>query len=188
MELPPSILYHPNLEYYDFDESGKSIFIGKFPAMIAIFSDINNKPVTLHRTYLTDEGKKAPVSSVKKMMTPVISGSLKGCSIKLASPSNVLYITEGIETGLSIMLALNVPVWVAGTAGLMEKILIPEWVNEVFIMADLDRSGQGERSANILAERLRNQLIKVAILLPEVELLTNQKSIDWLDIFNMENK
>jgi putative DNA primase/helicase len=60
---PRSLKFHPSLPYYD---DGKKI--GEFPAILAPVTGIDGRPVTIFRTYLTSDGKKAPVGSPKKMM------------------------------------------------------------------------------------------------------------------------
>jgi len=187
--LPDSIKFHPNVEYFEPDEkTGKPILLGLYPAMIGVFTDVTGLPVTLHRTYLTESGQKAPVPSPKKVMTPVTKGGVNGCSIKLGMPSDTLYLAEGLETSLAIMKALNVPIWACGSSVFLEKVQVPQWVSKVYIMGDLDASGAGETSANILADRLRSNGIKTAICLPEAELKPGQKSIDWLDVIQGSDK
>jgi phage/plasmid primase-like uncharacterized protein len=158
---------------------------GSFPAMIGIVRNLAGEIVTLHRTYLTTQGLKANVPTVKKLMSPALSGATSGCAIQLYKPTKKLAITEGIETALAVHLATNLPVWAAISATLLEKIKIPSSVEEVFIMADKDISGAGEHAAMNLAKRLA-ALHTVKVVLPNRPIPKGHKSIDWLDVYQKE--
>ena len=161
---------------------------GAFPAMIGIYRNLDGEVINLHRTYLNSNGMKASVPSAKKMMSPSLSGATIGCAVQLFTPTKQLAITEGIETALAVHLSTGLPVWAATSTTLLEKVQIPHMVQEVFIMADKDRSGAGERSAQKLAQRLlteRPRLI-VKVCLPPLGIPEGEKSIDWLDIYQRE--
>jgi len=57
------IRFVPFLEYY---EDGN--LVNKYPAIVTMVCDANGRPSTIHRTYITHEGTKAPVHAAKKMM------------------------------------------------------------------------------------------------------------------------
>lgn len=75
--------------------------------MLALVTDDEGRIVTLHRTYLTPEGIKAPVEAPKKLY----AGGARGGLIRLGEPSDVLGIAEGIETALSARTLFKIPVW-----------------------------------------------------------------------------
>ena len=178
--IPSDIKAVESLAYW---HEGK--LLGASPAMIGIVRNLAGEIVTLHRTYLTDQGFKAKVPAPKKLMAPPISGETAGCSIQLYKPTTQLAITEGIETALAVHLSTGIPVWAAISANLLEKVQIPLSVEEVFIMADKDISGTGEHAAMNLASRL-STYHEVKIVLPEPPIPTGKKSIDWLDIYQYE--
>lgn len=99
-EVPRALRFHPGLEYRE-DEK----LIGTFPAMVAPVIAPNGKAVSIHRTYLTVDGKKASVPSPKKLMTPTKEGATRGAAIRLFEPDTRLGIAEGIETALACNLA-----------------------------------------------------------------------------------
>jgi len=70
--------------------------------MIGRAVDSNEQPITLHRTYLTPQGTKAPVEEVKKQMKGI--RKLDGAAIRVVEvpESRTLGLTEGIETGLAV--------------------------------------------------------------------------------------
>ena len=61
--------------------------------MLALVTDDEGRIVTLHRTYLTPEGIKAPVEAPKKLY----AGGARGGLIRLGEPSDVLGIAEGLK-------------------------------------------------------------------------------------------
>lgn len=184
-QVPDSLRYHAALPYWMETTPGRWENTGTYPAMIGLVTNLDNEVITLHRTYLTEQGKKAPCPSTKKLMSPALPGSLRGCCIKLGVPTDTLYLTEGIETGLAVMLATGGAVWSCISDKLLEQVEIPESVNNVFIMADLDRSKAGEISANRLAQRLlteRNDMT-VSTCLPPGPIPEGAKGLDWLDTY-----
>jgi len=172
-----------SIDYLSYWHDGNCL--GPFPAMIGIVRNLAGDMVTLHRTYLTNQGYKANVPAPKKLMPPALSGACAGAAIQLYKPTKQLAITEGIETALAVRLSTGLPVWAAISATMLEKVEIPVSVKEVFIMADKDKSGAGERSALKLAKRLTRQHI-VRLAIPEQEIPQQEKSIDWLDVYQQE--
>jgi len=180
------IRFVPFLEYY---EKGK--LQGKYPAIVTMVCDKNGRPSTIHRTYITLEGVKAPVPSNKKMMRHCANNLFGGMRIAAQGNSKILAITEGIETALAVMSAFNVPVWVAGNAYLLENFAPPKDV-VVVIYADKDQpskqhpEGHGQHSARLLLKRLWSEGIQASIKLPDHEIPQVKKSVDWLDVISGE--
>ena len=105
--------------YWTEGADGKPEALGRFPVQLAPFvrQDGERRLLTgLHFTYLRADGlAKAVVPSAKKMR-----GEAWGSAIRLAdaAKSDVLAISEGIETGLSVMsVRPDLPVWAAGSLG-----------------------------------------------------------------------
>jgi putative DNA primase/helicase len=160
-EYPLTLKYHPSLPYFE-DKK----LIGKFPGMVALATDYKNTPVTLHRTYLGNNGK-ANLPHPKKLMSPVISGASSGASIKLFTPKNgELVLAEGIETALAIFVATKIPVWATINANGMEKVIIPTSIMDITIAVDNDESGCGQKSAFILSQRLLHEGRNVKRVIP----------------------
>ena len=77
--LPASGLrYHPSLAYFD---DGREQ--GKYPGLLAKLTDGQDRAVTLHRIYLTPDGRKAPVSAPKKTMPYPSDRKLTGAAVRL---------------------------------------------------------------------------------------------------------
>jgi len=177
-ENQDNLRFHPGLAYLD--EDGK--FVREYPALVCAIRNLDGEIVTLHRTYLTPSGKKAPEESARKMM-PVPEGmSITGAAIQLGVPDGVLGVAEGLETALSAYKATQVPTWSAINAWMLESIEIPASVHTVLIWADKDKSVTGEKSAKALKKRLQAEGIKAHILMPQVPRGSDVKSIDWNDV------
>lgn len=174
MDRYPAILrYHKGLGYYDNKKK-----TGTYAAMLArIFNE--GKPATLHRTYLLN-GSKAPVPSAKKIMSPV--RTIKGGAVPLFPVIDTLAVTEGIETALAVNKHFALPVWAAISEGGMQALIVPETVREVLIFADNDASGVGQRAAQALAYRMKEQGKRVEIHIPTIT------GNDWLDEFTGKGK
>lgn len=176
--LSKVLRYHPKMVYVDNAAKRKT---GYFPCLIAPVCNIEGKIVTLHRIYLTEEGDKAPVEEVKKMMSPRLP--LNGSAIRLfPAEYDVLGVAEGIETALAVHAISRMPVWSCVTAGLMEKVEIPGHIKRLVIWADLDKSGRGQAAAQALANRFEGTDVSVEVCLPFATLGENDKGIDWLDV------
>ncbi len=182
--VPKAVGYNQAVRYYDTE---KERYTGRFPCMVAVFHDITGKPVTLHNTYLTQHGEKAPVNDVKKMMAFPSTDSVRGGAVRLFEPAGVLGIAEGIETALAVHQATKMPVWACLTAGLLQQVVIPDSVSFVVIWADKDRGGAGQEAAGKLAAKLRERGIQTQVMLPPGE-YGDQKGIDWLDVLNREGE
>jgi putative DNA primase/helicase len=176
--LSDCLRYHPDMVYVD-NKTKKGV--AKYPCLIAPVRNIEGQIVTLHRIYLTPEGDKAPVDEVKKMMSPRMQ--VTGSAIRLfPADSEVLGVAEGIETALAAHAISRMPVWSCVSAGLMEKVKIPNHVKQLVVWADLDKSRRGEAAAQALAKRFEGTDVAVEICLPFAKLGENDKGIDWLDV------
>lgn len=186
---PEALRFHPELAYHDGDKK-----VGGYPAIIAMVSGIQGNPVTIHRTYLTKDGQKAPVESPKKLMSYPKDRKLIGGSIRLVDAGPVLAVAEGLETALAVMEGTGLPVWCAVNALMLENFVPPAGVSRVIVFADKDRptqqhpKGHGQEAAKLLVQRLWEMGIKASAIVPAGEIPPGQKSLDWLDILNRDGK
>jgi hypothetical protein len=170
---PPALRYHAGLRYYDDD--GR--YLGTFPAMLARIADAAGKPVSVHRTFLTTDGRKAPVPKVRKFMSAALSGATTGGAIRLYRHGEALAVCEGIETALSVRLMTRLAVWAAGSASGIGNLVIPPDVRLVAICADYDAQPQAfEQGPQKLAQRLVQEGRRAKIVLPE------HVGTDWNDV------
>lgn len=168
-QIPRCLRFHPGLPYYE-----NGIQTGTYPAMLALLTAVTGKPVTIHRTYLTSEGRKAPVSTARKLMPSAVQGAIRGCAVHLGEAENCLAIAEGIESGSSYQALKGLPTWAAISTSGMVAVEIPSFVEEVIIAADHDEAGQ--KAARRLARRLLGDGLRVRIDTPPIP------GQDWNDV------
>jgi len=160
--VPPTIRYLPNAKH-----SPTGLIL---PAMVAVVSRWPGREIDgIHRTFLTNDGtKKAPVSQNKMMLGRVRQGA-----VRLSPASHEMIITEGIETGLSVLQATEKAVWCGLSAGGIEKLVLPELLigapddalaEHVTIAADNDP--RGIVAAQVAAERMQREGRTVRITTP----------------------
>ncbi len=152
------------------------------PAMLARVRDVEGKPVNLHRTYLTADGDKAVVDSVRRMMA---GSHPAGSAVRLGKPTVEgdrvrLGIAEGIETALACRLLFGISTWAALNAGRLSQWRPPASVTHVTIYADNDENYVGQMSAHELSHRLTAKGISCQIRTPAIA------RQDWNDVWISE--
>lgn len=165
--IPACLRYHPALTYVHDDGE-----ITHHPAMVAVVSYPDGQGATLHRTYLTKDGRKADVPAVKKLMP---GKPLQTASIKLGGYTDCLGIAEGIETALAASRRFGMPVWSCVSAGLLEAWQAPENVRCVVVFGDNDPKFAGQAAAYRVAHKLACAGIAVEVRIPEIV------GRDWAD-------
>lgn len=124
------------------DGAAKARLVGEFPAMLARLTNAEGKFITLHRTYLTADGSKAPVHSAKKLA----AGAVENGVIRLYPAGGVVCLAEGIETALSVHALTGLPAWSVVSLPGMKRFgpeTIPDGVRTIRICGDNDRSYAG---------------------------------------------
>lgn len=151
---------------------------GHYSVMLAAVTTPEGALVALHRTYISDSGKKAPVPCPKKLSRT--SGLLAGASIKLFEPTTIngkltLGVAEGIETALACYLASGIPTWSCVSASGIKSFQWPDGLQSLVIFGDNDASGVGQSAARDLAGRAAAAGLECRVLIPQI--ISN----DWLD-------
>ena len=106
--LPPSLGFHPALAYWDTTKA-RPVLVNEFPALVSAISVWPSRSVAaVQAVYLNPEtAGKANVSCPKKSFGPSAGGA-----VRLAAHGPRLAITEGVETGLSVLQSCSgLPVW-----------------------------------------------------------------------------
>ena len=179
--LPPptlNIRFVPALKYWAAEQSMN------LPAIIAQVDDVEGNLVSVHRTYLNNQGRKASVACPKKLMSATFPGATRGAAIRLFPAEREVALAEGIETALAVQQAQNLPVWATISAWGMTYVQLPPTIKKVSIWADKDLNGVGQNAAKKLAARLVAEGRAIKILIPEDSIPSGKKSIDWLDVLN----
>lgn len=159
--MPGAIRYHPKCRYGERvdDETGEVLEVF-YPAMIGAIVDRQNQIIGAHRTFLEahHDGTvtKAPVPDPKKVLGSKQGACIrlwsgfgpkggKGASLSRCPPETRVYVTEGIEDGLSlVLLRPQSRVLVAITLENMVKLALPRNVSEVVLVADNDEGKQAK--------------------------------------------
>lgn len=158
------------IERLDLYEHGR--FMGTHPAMLSLIRNSKGEPISIHRTYMTPDGKE------KKIMPP--TETITGGCIRLGEPEDTLVLAEGVETALAAWALTGYPAWATISAhGLAEMKSIPRHVTKVIIAADNDASFTGQEAAFACAKTMRQKL-KVATVVT----MPNVMGFDMLDVLN----
>ncbi len=132
---------------------------GTWPGMVALVTHgQNGAPLAIHRTFLArDEAGKAPVKPAKMMLGPC-----RGGAVRLAEPSEVLMVGEGIETCLSAMQVSGLPAWAALSTSGMRSLELPEAVRDVIVLADGDDAGEAAARDCALRWMRQGRTVRIA--------------------------
>lgn len=154
---PRAIRFHPEC-YYRFKgtdpDTGEVLDVqSKLPAMVTAISR-GSVHVATHRTYLARRADgtwgKADLPSSKKVLGDFKGGSIRlsnglgpkggrGCPMSACPPATRVYVTEGIESGLSVCMALPAARVLAGVSlSNLASVELPDNVAELVIVADAD--------------------------------------------------
>ena len=136
-----------------------------WPGMVALVTDVQDRRLGVHRTFLARDGRgKAPVEPAKMMLGPI-----QGGAVRLVPAAEQLLIAEGIETALAASeLWGGLPAWAALSAGGIERLVLPDMVRSVVIAADHDASMAGEHAALAAEQRWIAEGRAVEVYRPEV--------------------
>lgn len=167
---PRALRYHPGLRHAP---SGRTL-----PAMVAAISDMDGAHRATHRTYLDCDGgawRKARVESPKMVLGGFAGGSVRlwrGASrkpLREAPADDLVVIGEGIETCLSIVLAVpEYRVLCAVSLDNMGAIALPPQVTRVILAADNDTKPAARRAFDRAVSRHLDAGRVVRVARPEI--------------------
>jgi phage/plasmid primase-like uncharacterized protein len=131
------------------------------PALIAAVTDLQGQITGVQRTWLDVSGRgKAPIATPRRAL-----GHLLGNGVRFGNPGDVLVAGEGIETVLSLKMAMPVvPMVAALSAGNLAALVLPAGLKRLHIACDADLAGL--RACERLARRARAAGITVLSLHP----------------------
>ena len=178
---PKNIFHCESCPYYD-----KKQLVGYMPAMVCIVRNPEQEPVTLHITYLTQEGTKADIEHPKKIMPTI--GNSKGGGIVLRKNvgNKVLIISEGVENlfagmrqlGFSLDSPCDLFVGISAN-GIKSANIDSNLYHEIIILVDNDKSFTGQAASYSLANALwlKNRDCQITLKTPKVA------GEDWCDVY-----
>ena len=134
-----------------------------WPAMIASVTDLDNRITGAHRTWLSPDGSgKAPIDTPRRAM-----GDLLGNAVRFDRATHVMATGEGIETMLSLRMALpHMPMVAALSAAHLAAILFPATLRRLYIARDDDLAGDNAMAS--LVERAQAVGIEAITLSPRL--------------------
>jgi putative DNA primase/helicase len=122
------------------------------PAILCRVTDvITNEPLTVHMTFITEDGQRSPLQPRKLMLA---GHQKQGGVIRLCRDDEVtggLGLTEGVETGLTVMAGGWRPVWAAVDSGNLAGLPVLPGVGSLTVFADNDEAGI--KAAETLCQR-----------------------------------
>jgi putative DNA primase/helicase len=127
------------------------------PATIGLVEHVDHGMAGVHRIYLTPDLCRRDRASL---------GPIRGGAVRLGPASELLMVSEGIETALAAMQACALPAWAALSTSGMVTLVLPPIVRTVVILADHDENGAGERAARLAADRWLAEGRRVRIAMP----------------------
>jgi len=131
--LTPSVLrYHPSTPL------GRGKLAAFRPAMLAAIHE-DDRLVALQRTFLdTQEPRRA-----RDLTHPRRSLAQPGRGAVLLAPAtDVLGLAEGVESALSAMTLLGLPVWATLGSERFPHVAVPKTVTRLILLPDNDRAGR----------------------------------------------
>lgn len=170
--LPKSLRFNSNC--YNSELKGNAL------ALVCKIQNSGNDLIGVQRIYLDRDGNKLKVESPKKILGTCTGGFVE---LKADLLSDVIHITEGIETGLAIFSSFNETTLCAVSANNLSKVLTDKTVKTIHIWADKDKSGTGQREAEKAAKEFSSRGIQVFVHLPKDDIPEGSKGIDFLDVY-----
>ncbi len=152
-----ALRFHPSC-FCRVPDENKSIAL---PAMLAAVADNAGRITGLMRTYLAADGsQKAPIDAPRRAL-----GALAGNGVRFGPHDDVMAVGEGVETMLSLRIAMpTLSVIAALSAAHLAALAPPVQVRRFYIAADGDAAGRN--AAARLAERLNALAIEINLLTP----------------------
>lgn len=135
-----------------------------FPALIAAVTDLDGTITGVHRTWLDAKGTdKAPVATPRRAM-----GDLFGHGVRFGTSGPVMVAGEGIETILSLRMAVPPLAMIAGlSAPHLAATAFPPEVRRLYVARDDDPAGA--HAVTTLAERTDAAGIAMIVLEPQCD-------------------
>lgn len=157
------------LENIRFHPALKHPMGGHHPGMLALLQPNEGKAVGVHRTFLTEDGRKASVDPVRMVFGECATLRMGGVQERSG-------VAEGIETAICASKAFKVPCWAALNANGLKTWEPPAGVKTVLIFGDNDASFTGQNAAYTLAHRMARLGLTVEVHIPDTV------GTDWADV------
>jgi hypothetical protein len=153
-----ALRFHHAVYYRDETEGAPRTF----PAMLAAITDGAGRITGVHRTWLDhDRRAKANVATPRRAL-----GALAGHGVRFGRSNGILAAGEGIETTLSLVMALpQLPVVAALSATHLGMLVLPPETKRLYVAVDNDPAGH----TALDQLRRRAEGIDIRPLMPEAD-------------------
>lgn len=133
-----ALRFHPSCYYWQ-EDAHIDDQPNAWPALLAKVTDTAGTLTGVHRTWLDPQtAKKAPLDPNRKAM-----GNLLGHAVRVGSQSDTLAVGEGLETMLSLGLALaGLPIAAALSGNHLAAFDPPTDLRRLYVAIDNDEAGQ----------------------------------------------
>ena len=150
-----ALRHHPGVQAAVYAEAGP-----RRPALLAAIQDADGVLQGVEITYLAPNGDRARAPTPRK----TIGACPAGAAVRLARAERRLLVGEGVATCLSAAAIFRLPPWALLSTRNLRGWRPPPGVRALLIAAD--RGADGERSALLLAARLRAEGIRTIVRWP----------------------
>ena len=132
-----ALRFHPHC-YYRRADHADDAERDAWPALLAKVTDLDGTITGVHRTWLDPtSARKAPIERPRKAM-----GHLLGRGVRIGKPTDLLAAGEGLETMLSLRMALPGLPMIAGlSATHLAALILPADLRRLYIAVDADEAG-----------------------------------------------
>ena len=157
-----ALRFHPNCYWREGADAEDAP--DAWPALLAKVTDTAGTLTGLHRTWLDPQtAEKAPLDPNRKAM-----GNLLGHAVRIGSPTNILAVGEGLETMLSLRLALaGLPIAAALSGNHLAAFNPPTDLRRLYVAIDNDKAGQAAFDA--LTDRFADSDLHLLPLRPMLD-------------------
>jgi phage/plasmid primase-like uncharacterized protein len=154
-----TLRFHPRCFYRD----GETDRCERWPALLAVVSDLASATTGVHRTYLARDGcAKAPIATPRRSL-----GAILGHGLRFDRALDVMAAGEGVETVLSLECAMpTMPMVAALSASNLAAILLPRSLRRLYVARDADHAAA--RATSALCQRATQQGVEAIALTPRL--------------------
>lgn len=131
------------------------------PTLLAAIRAGDGRLTALEVTYLDQRGRRAEDLRLSRKTVGRLPG---GSAVRLDPARSEMLVAEGVVTALSASELFGLPAWALLSTSNLRRWTPPAGVRRVLIAAD--RGADGERSARMLAGRLRGLGVEAAVRWP----------------------
>jgi putative DNA primase/helicase len=137
---------------------------GSWPAMVALVRLADGTEITAHQTFLTADGRKAPLGDKVRLFPAGVAPDGGGVWFGEPDAAREFIVAEGIESLLSALRIFSVSAGCAAlSAGGIRRLILPPQARRVRVFADHDPLGQGVGAAREASQRWRAEGREVAV-------------------------